>query len=221
MADIIQTITYVLSAAGYRTGDASPGRVMPEISEPVVAVNLEHLDTEKLSMTIRVTVVSPLALGARACENVAVNVCRILQELGAQCKLEPCQLNAKTEHFCVPVMASFQGSILDTGWKAGDACLVKFGSVNLQKVVSFYAWREKNPEINSLEQAQWQFHVEERMEAIKPETMPSEPFTLTVQWENGQEVFGECILTLQKRVIQDGYLFQIREGTAKTRTATA
>ena len=220
MADIMQSISYVLSAAGYRTGDASPGRIMPEVTEPVVAVNLEHLDTAKLSMTIRATVVSPLSLGARACEDEAMNICRILQQMGAECELESCQLNAKTEHFYVPVMASFRGNILDDGWKIGDACQVKFGSVNLQKVISFQAWREKGSEMNSLEEAQWQFRVEERLDGIGQESAPAEPFVLTVIWEGSQERYEECVLTLQKRVIEDGHFLQIREGTAKTRTVT-
>lgn len=220
MADIMQSISYVLSAAGYRTGDASPGRVMPEVTEPVVAVNLEHLDTAKLSMTIRATVVSPLSLGARACEDEAMNICRILRQVGAECELEPCQLNAKTEHFYVPVMASFRGNILDDGWKIGDDCQVKFGSVNLQKVISFQAWREKGSEMNSLEEAQWQFRVEERLDGVGQERAPAEPFVLTVIWEGSQERYEECVLTLQKRVIEDGHFLQIREGTAKTRTVT-
>lgn len=220
MADIMKTITYVLTAAGYRTGDASPGRIMPEISEPVIAVNLEHLDTEELTMTIRTTVVSPLALGARACEDEALKVCRILQDVGAECTLEPCQLNAKTEVFFVPVMAKFQGNILDTGWQADQICRVKFGSVNLYRIVSFSVWRETGSDADTLSAAVWKFRVEERMDGIKSEIEPTEPFTMTVMFEDAQEVYGECALTYQKRTISDGYLLQVREGTAATRTVT-
>ena len=120
----------------------------------------------------------------------------------------------------MPVMASFRGNILDDGWKIGDDCQVKFGSVNLQKVISFQAWREKGSEMNSLEEAQWQFRVEERLDGIGQESVPAEPFVLTVIWEGSQERYEECVLTLQKRVIEDGHFLQIREGTAKTRTVT-
>lgn len=220
MAGIMQTITYILRANGYRTGDASPGRVMPEISEPVIAINLEHLDTADLTMTIRVTVVSPLALGARSCEDEALKVCRILQEIGAQCVMEPCQLNAKTELFYVPVMASFQGNVLDTDWDADSACKVKFGSINLYTVVSFSAWRETDATADTIQEAVWKFRIEERMDGIKSEIEPTEPFTMTVIFEDAKEVYGECALTSQKRVIADGYLLQIREGTAVTRTVS-
>ena len=220
MADIMQTVTRVLSGAGYRTGDANPGRVVSEISEPVIAVNLEQLDTEQLTMVLRATVVSPVALGARACEEEAVKVCRILQEIGAQCVVKPCQLNAKTEVFCVPVMLTFQGKVWDTDWQAEDACTVKFGSVNLHTIVSFSAWRETSDTETALQAAIWKFRVEERMDGIQSEIEPAEPFTMTVSFEKRQEVYGTCALTAQKRVIADGHLIQIREGTAKTRTVT-
>jgi len=218
MAGIMKTITNVLMAAGYRAGDASPGRIMPEVTEPVIAVNLEHLDTQKLTMTVCATVVSPLALGARTCEDEALKVCRILQDVGAECTLEPCQLNAKTEVFFVPVMAKFQGNILNDSWSAGRMCRVKFGSTNLQRIVSFSAWRETDEEAATLRAAVWKFRVEERMEGIMPETEPAEPFTMTVTFEDEKEIYAECALTYQKRTIADGFLLQIREGTAKTRT---
>lgn len=221
MASIMQMVTQVLSGAGYRTGDANPGRVVSEISEPVIAVNLEQLDTDKLTMTIQVTVVSPVSLGARACENEAVNVCRILQDVGAQCVLKPCQLNAKTEVFSVPVLVNFRGNVWDPDWQASDVCRVKFGSVNLNTIVSFSAWRETSDTADVIQTAVWKFRVEERLEGIRSTPEPTEPFTMTVNFLKKQEVYEGCALTFQKRVIGDGQLIQVREGTAKTRTVPA
>ena len=72
----------------------------------------------------------------------------------------------------------------------------------------------------ALQAAIWKFRVEERMDGIQSEIEPAEPFTMTVSFERRQEVYGACALTAQKRVIADGHLIQIREGTAKTRTVT-
>lgn len=221
MAGVIQNLTMLLSGAGYRTGDASPGRVMPEISEPVIALSLEHLDTEKRMATVRVTMISPLALGARACEDEALKVCKLLRNAGIACELNPYSIDTKTEMILLPVMATVYGNLWSNSWQLGEGCGVRLDADTLERVVSFTAWREVKEDAGGIQNARWNFRVEEEMDTIQEETEPTEPFVITVSHGDGQEVYSGCVLTLHKRVLTDGGLVQIREGTAKSRTVTA
>ena len=220
MANIMESVAIVLRNAGYRTGESSPGRIMPEITEPVLAVSLEQVDTDKQMIRISVTVVSPLELGARVCEDNALQVCRLLTSTGADCRLEPCKLNPKTEVFWAPVIATYQGNILDEEWSAGNLCQIKFGSgYYLHTILSYSAWQDRNaPEDDPmLANRPWKFRVEERINAIKEEDIPAGAFYMTIFYEGGKEFLRGCTLNGRKRIIQDGSLIQIWEGEAERR----
>ena len=221
MAGVIQNLTMLLSGAGYRTGDASPGRVMPEITEPVIALSLEHLDTEKRMATVRVTIISPLALGARACEDEALKVCNLLRNAGVACELQPYNIDTKTEMILLSVMATVYGNLLSNNWQLGEGCSVRLDADTLERVVSFTAWREVKEDAGEIQNMPWNFRVEEEMDTIQEEVEPTEPFIITVSHGDAQEVYSGCTLKLHKRVLTDGGLVQIREGTAQSRTVTA
>lgn len=218
MADVIQTVTMLLSTAGYQTGSARPGKIMPEITEPVITLNVESVDTAERTMTIQVTVVSPVSLGGSTCEEHAINVCRLLREHGAQCVMTSCQLDTKTELFFVPVKATFQGNVLSGSWQMENMCQVQMGTEFLHTIESFAAWRETDENAPALEEALWKFRIQERMDGIKMEMLPVEPFTMEVYFENTREEFDGCVLTCQRQTIENGCQRQIWEGTAEVRT---
>jgi hypothetical protein len=218
MADVVTNIAAVLRSAGYRTGDANPGAVMPEIKEPVLAVNLERVDAKNLYLVIRVTIVSPLALGARACEEHGLTVCRMLTELGGYCELQPSGFNPKTEMFSAAVLATFYGHVLEEDWWSRGIFQVKFGSgYYMSEVVSFTAWQEAEAD-QTLGECLWHIRVEEKLEAIRQEDVPVSLNKVTVMYENGQEYYNECRLTGRKRIFKDGALHQIWDVIAQTRT---
>lgn len=218
MADIMSNVTSVLRSAGYRTGNANPGSVMPKITEPVVAVNLERADMEARTAVVRVTVVAPLVLGARSCEEQGLEICRVLSGLGGKCELQPCKFNAKTEMFSTAILVTFQGNVLDDNWVMGDLCQVRFGSgYYLNKVISFTSWQESE-EGKTLADSSWKIRVEEQLDAIRLEEVPSGVTKITVTFEDGQEAYNECKLTGRKRIIQDGTLVQVWDATALNRT---
>ena len=86
MADIVANVIAVLQAEGYRTGYANPGRIMSEISGPVVAVNLERVDMAARTVTVQATMVVPLSMGARFCEEYGLHICKVLSNLGGKCE---------------------------------------------------------------------------------------------------------------------------------------
>ena len=218
MADIIASVTSVLQLAGYRTGNANPGGVMPAITEPVVAVNLERANMAARSVVVRVTVVAPLTLGARSCEEHGLAVCRLLSQMGGKCDLQPSKFNPKTELFSASVLVTFQGNVLDENWAPGDLCQVRFGAgYYLNKVVSFTSWQEPEEE-QALEESSWKIRVEEQLEGIRPEEVPANVANITVLYADGEEVYSDCKLIGRKRVIRDGALVQTWEATANSRT---
>ncbi|MBE6960816.1 MAG: hypothetical protein E7448_08900 [Ruminococcaceae bacterium] len=218
MADVVASVVAVLQAAGYRAGNANPGGIIPEITEPVLAVNLERANMEKKTLVIRVTVVTPISKGAKSCETQALAVCRLLGEIGCNCEMQPCKFDAKTEVFSSAVLASFQGNIMDQNWMIGDMLQVRFGSgYYLDKVTSFAAWQVLNEE-QALGECVWNIQVEETLDAIRTENVPSGTTKITVYYEGGQEAYNECTLCGRKRIIRDGKIVQIWEATAKSRT---
>ena len=221
MADLVASVSSVLRSAGYRTGDANPGGVMPEVTEPVVAVNVERANMAERTVVVRVTVVAPLALGARACEDHGLNLCKVLSELGGKCELQPSKFNPKTEMFSAAVLVTFQGNVLNDNWMLGDLCLVRFGSgYYLNKVTSFTAQQEMESG-KTLGESRWKIQVEEQLDGIREESVPSGVTKITVTFEDGQEVYNECTLTGRKRTIRDGKLVQVWSAAALNRAVSS
>ncbi len=220
MAGLIQNVKLLLSGAGYRVGDASPGRSVPEITEPVIALSLEQLDTKKRMAIARVTIVSPLALGAVACQNEALKVCRLLREAGAACSLEPYKLDTKTEVFMLPVLATFYGDVLSSSWQVGEGSSIQFDTEILDRIVSFTAWRQTEETTDRIRNMLWQFRVEEQLDSIRQTAYPTEPFAMTVTHGDSEECYTGCLLTLHKQVLTDGGMVQIWEGTAQSKQVT-
>lgn len=218
MADVIASVIAVLRSAGYRAGEANPGAIMPEITEPVLTVNLERLDAKKMSLEVRVTVVSPLKLGARACENHGLTVCRLMADLGGETQLQPSKFNPKTEMFSAAVLVTFRGSVLQDDWVAGSSVQVRFGAgYYLENVVSFTAWQETKSE-QVLGECVWYIRIEEQLSGIRQENIPTSVGKITIMYENNREEYNDCKLTGRKRIFQDGALRQIWEATAQNRT---
>lgn len=216
MANVIDTVAAALSAAGYRTGAASPGGWMPEIQSPVAAVSLDGVDAQTDSLTVRATVVSPVANGAREAENQALQVCRVLRGIGGECQLEPCEWDEKTELFSVGVRAKFYGNVLGGTWSNAKACAVTMGGIPVSRPVSFSAWRNRG-ELMDIAEASWQFQLEEILTDTATEVVPVEPFSVVVGAGGRTETYTDCYITQQRRILEQGRLVQIREGTAKTK----
>lgn len=218
MAFIINSVKAVLQSAGYRTGNANPGGVIPQITEPVVAVNLERVNMTSRNMVIRATVMVPLNLGAQTCEEHALVVCKLLAEIGGKCEMQPSKFDAKTEMFGSAVLATFQGNVMEEKWLLGDLCQVRFGgSYYLNHIVSFEAYQEQE-EGKHLNESKWVIRVEEQLDAIRTEEVPNGITTITAIFEGKEESYNECTFYGRKRILRDGVLVQIWEATAASRT---
>lgn len=72
-----------LARLGLPANFGNPGRVMPHLKEPIVAVNLEK--TSATSRTMVAYVCGPKHLGQIACGQLATQVAMYWEFMGAQC----------------------------------------------------------------------------------------------------------------------------------------
>lgn len=213
----MDSVKGIIAMAGYRTGLANPGKWIPEITEPVVAISLESVDSESYEVTVRSEVVSPVALGGKRCEEEILKVLSLLQNRGARCEVTALRFDAKTELFSMAVLATFHGDILDEDWEFEKACTVNWGGINIGDPVAFTAWRETNDPNTPLSLTKWHFRMEETLTGKWPEVNMSDPFTIQVTAGNITDTYTGCTVTRQQRYLQEGHLRQIREGTATAR----
>lgn len=213
----MDSVKGIIAMAGYRTGLANPGKWIPEITEPVIAISLESVDSESYEVTVRSEVVSPVALGGKRCEEEILKVLSLLQNRGARCEVTALRFDAKTELFSMAVLATFHGDILDEDWEFEKACTVNWGGINIGDPVAFTAWRETNDPNTPLSLTKWHFRMEETLTGKWPEVNMSDPFTIQVTAGNITDTYTGCTVTRQQRYLQEGHLRQIREGTATAR----
>lgn len=210
----MDSVKGIIAMAGYRTGLANPGKWIPEITEPVVAISLEGVDSETYEVTVRSEVVSPVMLGGKRCEEEVLKVLSILQNRGARCEVTALKFDAKTELFSMAVLSTFHGDILDDDWDFEKSCTVDWGGITIGTPVAFNAWRETNDPETPLSLTKWHFRMEETLTGKWPEVNMSDPFTITVTAGNITDTYTGCTVTRQQRYLQEGHLRQIREGTA-------
>lgn len=210
----MDSVKTVINAAGFHAGLANPGQWIPEIQEPVVAISLEQVNSEKYQVTVRAEVVSPVVLGGQKCEESVLRVVSALQGMGARCEVTSLKFDAKTELFSMAVLATYHGDILDEKWASEKACVVNWGGTVIGDPVSFTAWRESNDPQTPLATVKWHFRMEEILDGKWPEVNAADPFTIRVTAGNVSEGYTGCVVTSQQRVLANGHLRQIREGTA-------
>lgn len=210
----METVNAAISIAGFRSGLANPGRWIPEIQEPVVAISLEQVDSQAHEVTVRAEVVSPVVLGGQKCEESVLRVVSALQGMGANCEVTSLKFDAKTELFSMAVLATYHGDVLDEDWDHEKTCMVNWGGLDIGEPVSFTAWRETTASETSLSLAKWHFRMEEVLDGKWPEVSAADPFTIRVTAGKLTESYTGCVVTSQQRVLSKGHMRQIREGTA-------
>ncbi len=213
MANILETVSMAINLGGFLCEYANPYRWVPEIQEPVVALSLEDVDSEKNQVILRAEVVSPVALGGEKCYESALKLVVLLQDIGGKCSIRGCEFDPKTELFSMAVLVAFYGDPMDESWVAETGCQVVWGGDLVGKPLSFSAWRESREE-TALAASVWQFRMEEILDSEFSEAEAYDPFTIQVSAGGFLEQYTGCTLTSQQRIFEDGRVRQIRQGTA-------
>ncbi len=216
---ILTTVVDGLTDAGIPAQAAYPGAAMPNITEPQAAVSLEKLEYTARSATVLVTVMVPVSMGGAACEESAIQVGSVLENLGGVCIQEECRFNSYADAFYVRVLGTFYGSDVMAGWNAASDFTVKLGSQVLKNAVAFQAEQAVDAVTGTpLSTSVWTFRLEESYgRGEGPLPPPAEPFQVTVTRSSGIEQYNDCTwVSVQIENTATG-LRQIRTGVAKTR----
>lgn len=215
---VIEYVVQLLIDGGIRAAAALPPGSLLRVTEPVAAVSLAGADTEKSSVTVLVEIVGPERLGGSVCQLKALDACGILVASGASCKQGSCSFLNKGNLFCVPVTAVCYGENSSDGWVPTRKLMVQMGQIVLENAVSFSAEQILDEEHTDLNQAPWEFRVEEFFSRGTTEkSTPAEPFALTVSIGGKTEQYLGCEITWRQRTAEETGIRQNWGGTATGR----
>lgn len=217
---IVTTVIDALTEAGIPAQSAYPGGTMPNITEAQAAVSLEKLEYTARSATVLVTVMVPVSLGGGACEDAAIKVGGVLEDLGGVCIQEECRFNSYADAYYIRVLGTFQGADVMEGWNAASDFTVILGSTTMKNATAFKAEQAVDEVTGTpLSTSVWTFRLEESYgRGEGPLPSPAEPFSVTVNRSGGTETYNECSwISVELENTATG-LRQIRQGVAKTRS---
>ena len=218
---ILEKVIDYLQDAQIRADEAYPGGRIPALTGPVAAVRLGRVDRTVRTTAVQVTVMSPADLGGSACEGVALRAVQALENKGAACQKELCRFDDTADLFFVEITAEFFGVALENKWSPGPGFAVSIGLQDMEWATGFSISRKTDKEGTAISSVPWEFTLEELLGpgSVDPPD-PSEPFTLTVVRQNGDEIFTGCTWTSVKRPDTIRGISQIRTGTAKNRAVS-
>ena len=219
MGTIVTQVIDRLQAKNIRADEAYPGRRIPALDWAVAAVRLGKIDRSVQITTVHVVIMSPAVNGGGLCEQTALTALDALQELGGTCRKDVCKFDEMADVFYIEIEAEFFGATGVNSWTAGPGYEVTVGIQPMPHVVSFSVQREISEDAASISTAPWQFILEELLPPGTSEPPdPEEPFLVTVERKNFDEVLIECTWLSVKREDTARGIRQIRTGVAKKRT---
>ena len=104
----VNQVAYWLRSAGYRVDRGFPGKNMPRIDWPAIAVSLYSSDSTAGTKTICAEVCVPTENGGETCEDLADDVAVLLAGYGAACVQEACRYETWGNFFCVRILATWK-----------------------------------------------------------------------------------------------------------------
>ena len=208
----LMRVVSLLSAGGVRAEAAFPAERITRITEPVAAVSLGQVDQEKSTVTMLVEILGPKESGGYVCQQKAMTACTILADAGAVCKQGECAFLSKGNVFRVPVEAVFS---------TAETFTIATGALKLAYACGFSAEQKVDSTYTSLEEAPWEFTIEEFFPWGVVETLyVTGPFDLNLRCGSDIERYEECTWTERKRIAEKNGIRQIRIGKAVGRILT-
>ena len=102
---MINDVLTSLQEEGIRCQRSFPVGKMPYLTGPVVAVNLAKTQVDLT--TLAVHIYAPLRTGGIACEDMAIRVVRILDDLRGDCQVQECQFDGDMGLFHMTIFSTF------------------------------------------------------------------------------------------------------------------
>ena len=160
------------------------------ITEPVCAVSLASAQSRSKEVRVRVQVLSPAELGGPACEETALEVGEILEQMDGKSTVGGIEFDGRAGVFSVEILADF----------FEERPKVFQNDTELTHAVAFTSWRMLDDEVTDWIDAKWNFRLEEYYPLDHDEELnPHGTFTLVHISEKGSETYLECTWTCQKR----------------------
>ena len=216
---ILDMVVDLLNEGGVRAEAAQPAGNMTAVQLAVAAVSLEEVDQESGSVTVLVEIVGPSKIGARRCQQRALDAFEILCNAGGICRQGKCTFLSKADMFCIPVTAVFYGTATSEGWQPSAHFEVMISGTSLPHVREFSAAQEIGAEVTSLAEMGWTFSLEEFFPAGTEEAVddPAEPFEVTLSDGSRCESYIGCNFMSRERTLEENGIRQVRRGTAQQR----
>lgn len=222
MGTIVTQVIDQLQAKNIRTDEAYPGRRIPALSWAVAAVRLGKIDSSVYLTTVQVVIMSPAAAGGGLCEQTALQAMEALREIGGTCKKDVCKFDEMADVFYIEIEAEFFGETRVNKWTPGPGYEVTVGIQPAPHVVSFTTQRALSGDETHINQAKWQFTMEELLPPGTSEPSdPVDPFLVTVERKNFDEVLIDCKWVSVKREDTVRGIRQIRTGIADKRSVVS
>ena len=189
MDRVTQTVQ-ALSDANIRTRRGFPTERMPQLSEPMTAVQVQRMTPGETVLVV--TVFSPK--GGPDCEDTAWIVYGLLTELGATCTMGACRYESKAGVFACAVTVV---------WPERVDCTIKAAGKTLQYAVEFTVQREisrvmvldtdSGQQVEECRDKGWTICIEELLPAsYLPETDTTSEFTIYIYRPGGSERYQKC-----------------------------
>lgn len=214
-----------LQEAGFRVFRGFPGKCMPRIEWPVVAISLHSIDTAEKTRTICASVCTPTGSDGGSCEDTAAGVTQVLADHGAICTQSACRYDNWGNFFWVQVLAqwrepepeAFSASI----WANPLPFAVEVSAARAFRREGIGAMGESTPVAELLIGEPWQVTLVEEFPLGEPGNADvQEPFTLTVVRNRATEVYAGCRWTEICRIDTKTGLRQTRKAEAAERRLT-
>lgn len=219
-ASLVIKVLNALEDAGILADTAYPGGKLPNISEERTAVCLQKMDHTQRTATVLVTVMVPVRMGGGACEDMAIRVGALLEQMGGVCVQEECRFNGYADAFYIRVLGTFHGAEAMDSWGTSSDFEVQIGGEALKNAVSFKAEQAVDQVTGTpLSTSVWTFKiVEEFGRGQSPVPSPAEPFNVYMVRSAGVERYDTCSwIACQLENTSTG-MRQIRTGVAKSRS---
>ncbi len=188
----VDNAVQAMRSAGIRAERGFPGELTPAITEPVVAVTVEHSDQKKIRLAA--TVYGPGYLGGRVCEELAQTVADVLREKRGICQVGDCGFDLESGLFSVKVTAMWMESLHNTVQidNATLAYATDFSAVQTRQVQQVTDPETGEKQVVN-EEVIWTVAIQELLPFREVMVVDhKESFTLRVKHENCTEIYPEC-----------------------------
>ena len=102
---ILRDLIKAIDSFGIATQRAWPGQKAAIITQPVAAVSLEAADMAQGTITVLVTVVSPMDQGGETCEDAALRIAELMHQNhnASQCTVGSCKSDQRAGVFFIHI----------------------------------------------------------------------------------------------------------------------